>query len=169
MRLFPLWIVQVTRVVGREHRFGTWMAQETIPSGFPVFWVVVLECCRNSYGTSPNLWVQKKFVKLRQNTQDKWLRPVQHCGKFFFWTPPSIFSETRQMYSWVIPGCDWLFLVFSGFSLEIAANFLLFLNFVNVLRDRFCQLWRLKWVFILITKANISSYYEGKVLTQTKS
>ena len=37
MSLFLLWIVQITRVVGREHHFGTGIAYGTIHSGFPVF------------------------------------------------------------------------------------------------------------------------------------
>ena len=70
MRIFLLRIVQVTRVVGGEHRFGTRIAEGTISSGFPVFLVVVPGCSRNNYGTGPNLWVQKKLVKHRQSTQN---------------------------------------------------------------------------------------------------
>ena len=43
------------------------------------------------------------------------------------------------MYSSAIPGlsvfCGWLFLVFSGISLESAANFLLLLNVAMILRE----------------------------------
>ena len=39
--------------------------------------------------------------------------------------------------------CDWLFLVFSGVSLEAAANFHLFLNVAKILREKcvICQDW----------------------------
>ena len=57
------------------------------------------------------------------------------------------------MYSWAIPGpsvfSEWLFLVFSGVSLETAANFLLFLKVAMILREKFCQLRRLNWILIL--------------------
>ena len=66
-------------------------------------------------------------------------------------TLPSIFLETQEKYSWLIPGlsvfCSWLFLVFSGVFLETAATFLPFLNFAMILREKFCQLWRLSFVF----------------------
>ena len=79
-------------------------------------------------------------------------------------------SETWEMYSWASSGssvlCDWLFLLFLGASLETAANFLLILKVAMILREKFCQLWRLKWFFYSITKANISSYYDGNVSTR---
>ena len=69
----------------------------------------------------------------------------------FLVTLPSISSETWEMYSWAISGlsvfCDWPFLVFSGVSLETAANFLLFLKVAMILREKFCQQWRLNWSF----------------------
>ena len=51
------------------------------------------------------------------------------------------------MYSSAIPGlivsCDWLFLLFSGGSLETAANFLLFLNIAIILKEKLvsCEDW----------------------------
>ena len=108
----------------------------------------------------PHLRDQMKFIKFRQSTQNAWLRPAEFFRKFFG------DSETWEMYSWAIPGSnvfrDWLFLVISGVSLETAANFLLFLNFSMILREKLCQLWRLNWFFIFITEVLISSYYEGK-------
>ena len=63
----------------------------------------------------------------------------------FLVTLTSLSSQTWEMYSWAIAGssvlCDWLFLVFSGVSLETAANFLLFLKVAMILREKFCQLW----------------------------
>ena len=83
----------------------------------------------------------------------------------FLMNLPSISSKTWEMYSWAIPGssmfCDLLFLVFSGVFLETAANFFLFFKVAMILREKFCQLWRLNWSFNSITKANISFYYEG--------
>ena len=71
----------------------------------------------------------------------------------FLVTLPSISSETREIYSWAIPEssvfCDWLFLVFSGVSLETAASFLLFLNLAIFLSEKLCQLWRMNWFFDL--------------------
>ena len=74
----------------------------------------------------------------------------------FLVTLPSISSEIWQMHSWAISGssvfCDWLFLVFSGVSLETAAKFFLFLRVTMILREKFCQQWRLNWSFLLLTK-----------------
>ena len=53
------------------------------PKWVPIFWVVVPGYSRNSYGTSPNFWVQNKFIKSRQSTQNAWLRPAEIFGKFF--------------------------------------------------------------------------------------
>ena len=70
----------------------------------------------------------------------------------FLVTLPSISSETWEMYSWAIAGssvfCDWLFLVFSGVSIETAAIFLLFLKVAMTLKEKFCQQWRLNWSFL---------------------
>ena len=69
----------------------------------------------------------------------------------FLVTLPSISSETWEMYSCAIPGpsvfCDWLYLLFSGASLETSANFLLFLNVAMILRGKLCQMWRLNCCF----------------------
>ena len=61
--VFCLWAFNFNRVARKVPRFGAGIVWRTIPSGFPVFWFVVPGCSRNSYGTSPNLWVQKKLVK----------------------------------------------------------------------------------------------------------
>ena len=78
--IFCLWAVQMTRVAWRVPHFGAGIVWGTIPSGFPVFWIIVPGCSRNGYGTSPNLWDQKKLVKFWQGTQDAWL-----CSAKFFW------------------------------------------------------------------------------------
>ena len=138
-------------MIGREHRFGTRIAQGTIPSWFSVFWAAVSGCSRNRYGTSPNLWVQKKFIKLGQSTQNASSIRLNSLESFLV-SLPSISSKTWEMYSWAIPGssvfCHWLFLVFSGVSLETAANFLLFFKVAMILGES-CQLWRLYWILII--------------------
>ena len=81
-------------------------------------------------------------------------------------TLPSISSETWEMYSWAISGssvfCDWLFLVFSGVSLETAANFPFFLKVAMILREKLCHLWRLNWSFIFYNDVSICSTMREK-------
>ena len=81
-------------------------------------------------------------------------------------TLPSISSETWEIYYWAISGwsvfCDWLFLVFLGVALETAANFLLFLKVTTILREKFCQEWRLNWSFLFWSTVIISSLLWGK-------
>ena len=48
-----------------------------------VFQVCVWECSRNSSGVRPYLWVQEKFVKFRQSTQNAGLCPAELLGQFF--------------------------------------------------------------------------------------
>ena len=142
-------------MAGREHRFGTGIAYRTIPSGFPVFWAVVPGCCRNSYGTSPNLWVQKEFIKFRQRTQNAWLRPVEFLGKFFSDPPFNFFRNLRD----VLLGHSRIEFVlgltvpcFYGVPLETAANFLLLLNVAIFLREKLCHLWSLNWILNVYQK-----------------
>ena len=137
-------------MASREYRFRTGIAYGTIPSGFPVFWVVVPGCFRNRYGTSPICGFRRnsssfnKAPKMRDSVR---LNSLEN----FLVTLPSISSETWEMYSWAIPGssvfCDWLFLVISGVSLETAANFLLFHNVSMILKENLYQFWRLNWFF----------------------
>ena len=63
------------------------------PSGFPVFWVAVPRCTRNGYGTSPNLWVQKKFVKFGQSTQHERLRLTEFFWEFLSYSPFDLFRN----------------------------------------------------------------------------
>ena len=108
--------------------------------------------------------VQKKFIEFRQSTQKVWLSPAKLLGKFLV-TLLSIFSETWVKYSSAISElsvfCDWLFLVFSGVSLETTANFLLFLNVAMILRKKLCHLWRLNW-FLFYNKVLIFSIMRRK-------
>ena len=78
--IFCLWAVQMSRVKRRVSHFGAGIVWRTIPSGSPVFWIFLPGCSRNDYVLSPNLWVQKKLVKLWQGTQDRWICPAK-----FFW------------------------------------------------------------------------------------
>ena len=85
----------------------------------------------------------------RYETMSYWI-PLRS----FLVTLPSISSETWEVYSWAISGStafrDWLFLVFSGVSLETAVGFLLFLKVAMILREKFCQWWRLIWSFYFL-------------------
>ena len=150
----------------RDHRFGTWIVWGTIPIGFPVSWVAVPGWSRNGYGTSPNLWVQKKFVKFRQNTQNTGHSVRLNSFESFLVTLPSISSETWEMYFWAISGsnvfCDWLFLVFSGVFLETAANFFLVFKVSMILREKFCQQWRLNCNFLFWSTVRNFSLLWGK-------
>ena len=96
--------------------------------------------CGFRRNSSSQVWTEHPKYEVRLNSFES-----------FLVTLPSISSETWKMYSWAISGssvfCDWLFLVFSGVSLETAANFLLFLKVVIILRETFCQQWRLNWRF----------------------
>ena len=91
----------------------------------------------------------------------------------FLVTLPSIPSETWEMYSWANSGssvfCDRLFLVFSGVSLETAANFLLFPNVAKILREKFCQWWRLNWSFIFYNKSVDLLLLWGKCFNENKT
>ena len=148
---FCLWAVNLTRVAKKVPRFGAGIAWATIPSGFPVFWIVVPGCSRNSYGTGPKLWVQKKLLKFCQCTQDTWL-----CSAKFFWEflSYSAFNLLRNLRDVILSqirvkrALSSTVSVLSGVSLETAANFLLFFNVTMRLGEKFYQRWRLNFVFI---------------------
>ena len=148
----------------RDHRFGTGIAWGTIPIGFPVSWVAVPGCSRIGYGTSPNLWVQKKSSSLDKAPKIR-DSVLLNCFESFLVILPSISSETWEMYSWAISRSieflHWVFLVFSGVSLETAANFLLFLKVATIMREKFCQQWRLNRSLLFESTLIISTYYEG--------
>ena len=135
---FCLWAIELTRVVRKTPHFGIGIAWGAITMSFSVFWISVSGRSLNSYGTSPNLWVQKELVKFRQCTQDMWLRFAKFLREFLGY-PPSISSETWEMYSWVNSGsstfCRLLPLLPSGVSFETGANFLLFLNLAIFLEE----------------------------------
>ena len=65
--------------------------------------------------------------------------------------------------------CDWLFLVFSSVSLQIAANFLFFLKVARILREKLCELWRLNWFCSFLTKKLTSSIIRGKRFQQKQT
>ena len=100
--------------------------------------------------------VQTRGFKRNSSSLDRPLKirdPVRlKSFQSFLVTVPSISWETCEMYSWAISGwsvfCDWLFLVFSGVSFETAASFLLF-KVAKILREKFCQQWRLNWFFLI--------------------
>ena len=95
--------------------------------------------------------------------------------EFFLVPLPSISSENWEMYSWAISGssvfCDWVSLVFSGVSLETAANFRWFFKVAMILREKFCQLWRLNWsfIFFFFTKCLTPLLWGKRVSTNANS
>ena len=86
----------------------------------------------------------------------------------FLVTLPSISSETWEMYSWVSSGSRTFgalpLLVFSGVSLETAANFLLFLNVAIKLGKRFSQRWRLNFLLYFLYSNYAPLLIRGKSL-----
>ena len=165
--LFHLWVIYNTTVMRRDSRFGAGIVWGTIPIVFPISWVAVPGCSRNGYGTSPNLWVQKKFVKLRQSTQDTRLRPTEFFWEFFSYSPFDLFRNLGNVFLshfWIkcvlrltVPG------IFRRIS-QTAAIFLLFLEVAMILRETSVSSEDWIGVFIFQPKVIISSY-EGKMLS----
>ena len=102
-------------------------------------------------GFRRNSWSLDRAPKIRDSVQ-------LSSFESFLVILPSIFSETWEVYCWANSGssvfCDRLFVVFSGVSLETAANFFLFLNVTMILREKLYQQWKLNWSFILFNKDN---------------
>ena len=135
--LLPVWVWWSGGLTNREFHFGIGIIQGTIPSGLPVFWVVIPGRSRNSSGACPYLRVQKNSSSFDKAPK------ICHSIRLNFWdsfllTLPSISSDTWVMYSSIIPGtkvfCDWPFLALSWVSPEMAANFRLFLSVVIMRR-----------------------------------
>ena len=144
--VFCLWAVELTRVMRKIPHFGVGIGWGTMPSGLPVFWIIVPGCSRNSYGTSSNLWVQKKLVKFWQGTQDTWLCFAKFLREFLSYSPFDLLRGLRDVIlSWSSTFCALQLLLPSGVSLETAANFLLFLKVAILLRENCCQWWRLNY------------------------
>ena len=111
---------------------------------------------------------QVRFCGFRRNSSslDKApkIRDSVRLNSFesFFSDPSFNFFRNLGIDFWAISGSivfrDWVFLVFSGVSLETAANFLLFLNVAMLLSEKLCQLWRVNWSFLFLTKLLISFY-----------
>ena len=95
--LFYLWVVQLTRMMRRQSHLGAGIVWGAIPSCFPVFWIAVPGYSRNGYGTSLNLWVQKKFVKFRQSTQDTRPCPTEFFWKFLSYPPFDLFGDLGEV------------------------------------------------------------------------
>ena len=91
----------------------------------------------------------------------------------FLVTLTSISSKTWEIHSWTIFGSsvfrDWLFFVFSGISLETAANFLKLLKVDVILRKKFCQLWRLNWSFTFHNRSVDLLLLWGKSFNEDKT
>ena len=90
---FCLWAIELTRVVRKIPHFGVRIVWGAIPMSFPVFWISVSGRSLNSYGTSPNLWVQKELVKFRQCTQDTWIRFAKFLGEFLGYPPLNLLGD----------------------------------------------------------------------------
>ena len=139
MSLSFLWIVYITRVAGGEVR----------TCGFR--------------RTSSTL---DKAPKLRDSVRLKFLESLSV-------TFPSISSETWAMYSSAITGSsmffDSLFLVYFGACLKTAVTFPLFLNVAMILREKLCQLWKLNWFFVFVTKMSICSIVREKEFQQKQT
>ena len=138
---------------------------ERSSSGCPVFWVIVPGCSPNSCGTSPNLWVQKKLIKLKQSTQHTWLRPADYLWKFFSDSLFNVFTNPGDVLLcnfWI--KCV-LRLTVPCFFRCFSRNFRSFYLIPQSWHDsegNVMSVVKTELIFYSITSANISSYYEGK-------
>ena len=100
--VFCLWAVGLTREMRKIPHFGVGIVWRTILSDLPVLWIIVPGCSRNSYGTSPNLWVQKKLVKFWQGTQDTWLCFAKFLREFLSYSPFDLLRDLGDVIlSWL--------------------------------------------------------------------
>ena len=72
--LFLFWVSWIAGLTNRELQFAIGIILGTIPSGFPVFEVIVPGLSWNGSGTCPFFRVQKIFVEFGQSTKNTWLR-----------------------------------------------------------------------------------------------
>ena len=77
----------------KKPHFGMGIIRGAIPMSFTVFWITVSGRSLNSYGTSPNLRVQKELVKFRQGTQDTWLRFAKFLREFLCYPPFNLLGD----------------------------------------------------------------------------
>ena len=170
---YASWILSLGYWVGQSDEENTPLRDRdhlrSDPMSSPVFWISVSGRSLNSYGTSPNLWVQKELVKFRQGTQDTWLRFAKFLREFLGYPPLNLLGDLGD----VILGnsgsstfCPLLLLLPSGVSLETAANFLLFLNVAILLEGKSCQWLILILSFLVLIK--VSSKSEGIKFQQFK-
>ena len=140
MSLFLLWIVQITRVVGREHHLGQGSPRERSPVGSRISKSLFLD-------VPGKATEQVRTCGFRRNSSSFDKAPKIHDSvrlnslESFSVSLLSICSETRDMYSWTIPGSSFLWLtvpyIFWCFSRN-CCFFLLFLNVAMILREKFC-------------------------------
>ena len=90
---FCLWAIELARVMRKIPHFGIGIIWGAIHMSFPVFWINVSGRSLNSYGTSPNLWVQKELVKFRQGTQDTRLRFAKFFRVFLGYPPLNLLGD----------------------------------------------------------------------------
>ena len=94
---FCLWAIELARVMRKIPHFGIRIIWGAFPMSFPVFWISVSGRSMNSYGTSPNLWVQKELVKFRQGTQDTWLRFANFFTEFLGYPPFNLLGDLGEV------------------------------------------------------------------------
>ena len=82
----------------RDSRFGLGIVWLTILIGFPVSWVAVPGCSWSGYGKNPNLWVQKKFAKFRQSTQNTGFRLPEFFWEFLSYSPFDLFKNLADVF-----------------------------------------------------------------------
>ena len=90
---FFLWAFEWARVMRKIPHFGIGIIWGAILMSFPVFWISVSGRSLNSYGTSPNLWVQKELVKFWQGIQDTWLRFAKFFREFLGYPPLNLLGD----------------------------------------------------------------------------
>ena len=80
-------------------RLLEWQAENTAAGqGSPKFSESLFpDVFRNSYGTNPNLWAQKKFIKFRHSTRNTWIRLPEFFGKFISDSPFNLFRNLRDV------------------------------------------------------------------------
>ena len=90
---FCPWATELARMMWKIPQLGIGIVWWATFISFPVFQISLSGRSWNSYGTSPNLWVQKKLVKFRQGTQDTWLCLAKFLREFLGYSPLSLLGD----------------------------------------------------------------------------
>ena len=81
--LLPVWVSSIAGLTNRELHFRIEITQGMIPSGFPIFWMVIPGCSWNGSRASP----YSKFIEFWQSTQNTWLHPTNFLRQFLVTLP----------------------------------------------------------------------------------